>query len=142
MLDEIGLVPALRWHAREVSRRTGLKVKMVADDLTDNLTDALRTCIFRVVQEALNNCVKHSKAGEVRVVIRRDGDGLSITVEDNGVGFDPAHNKGLGLLGMMERVTGLGGRFHISSQPGHGTVLSTSFQLANNPCKPVQESAA
>ena len=142
MLDELGLAPALRWHAREVARRTGLKVKMVADDLDDDLSDALRTCIFRVVQEALNNCVKHSKAAEARVVIHRDGDELSITVEDNGVGFDPTHNKGLGLLGMMERVSGLGGRFHISSQPGHGTVLSTCFQLANDPCKPVEESAA
>ena len=115
---------------------------MVADDLDDDLPDALRTCIFRVVQEALNNSVKHSKAGEVRVVIHRDGDGLSISVEDNGVGFDPTHNKGLGLLGMMERVSGLGGQFHIKSQPGHGTVLSTYFHLASNRCKPVEESAA
>ena len=142
MLDELGLVPALRWHVREVVRRTGLKVKMVADELNDDLTDAHRTCIFRVVQEALNNSVKHSNAGEVRVVIHRDGDALSISVEDDGVGFDPSHNKGLGLLGMMERVSGLGGQLHIKSQPGHGTVLSTYFQLADKPCKPVTESAA
>jgi signal transduction histidine kinase len=131
MLDELGLVPALRWHAREVARRTGLKVK-----------DASRTCIFRVVQEALNNCVKHSQATEVRVLIHRDGDGLSISVQDNGVGFDPAGNKGLGLLGMMERVSGLGGQFQIKSQPGHGTILTAYFQLENNRCQPVEESVA
>src|SRR5262249_5284799 len=113
MLDELGLVPALRWQAREVGRRTGLKVRMIAGDLNDDLPDAHRTCIFRVVQEALNNCVKHSKAGEVRVVIQRDGEALSISVQDDGTGFDPLHNKGLGLLGMMERVSGLGGQFHI-----------------------------
>ncbi len=140
MLDELGLVPALRWQAREVSRRTGLKVKMIADELNDDLPEASRTCIYRVVQEALNNCVKHSKAKEVRVVIHRDADGLSISVQDDGVGFDPARNKGLGLLGLMERVNGLGGRFHIESQPGHGTILSTYFPLEKDRCKPEEES--
>ena len=80
-----------------------------------------------MVQEALNNCVKHSQASEVRVVMQRDAEGLSISVQDDGVGFDPEHNKGLGLLGMMERVSALGGRFHIESQTGRGTVLSTYF---------------
>jgi signal transduction histidine kinase len=140
MLDELGLVPALRWHAKEVTRRTGLKVKMIADELDDDLPDATRTCIYRVVQEALNNSVKHSKATEVRVVIQRGPDGLSISVQDDGVGFDPAHNKGLGLLGMIERVGGIGGRFHIESQPGGGTTLSTFFPLESDRCKPEQES--
>ncbi len=140
MLDELGLVPALRWQAREVSRRTGLKVKMIADELNNDLPDATRTCVFRVVQEALNNCVKHSKAKEVRVMIHREADGLSILVQDDGVGFEPEHNKGLGLLGMMERVTGLGGRFHIESHPGRGTILSTYFPLEHNHCQPEEES--
>jgi len=142
MLDELGLVPALRWHAREVARRTGLKVKMIVDELNDDLPDASRTCIYRVVQEALNNCVRHSKAGEVRVVIHRDADGLSISVQDNGVGFDPLQQKGLGLLGMMERVSGLGGQFHIKSQPGQGTILSTYFPLEGDRCKAAEESVA
>ena len=142
MLDELGLIPALRWHAREVARRTGLKVKMIAAELNDDLPDSYRTCVFRVVQEALNNCVKHAQAREVRVVIHRDGEGLSICVQDDGGGFDPAHSKGLGLLGMMERVNGLGGQFHIQSQPGHGTILSIYFLLENSRCKPVEESVA
>jgi signal transduction histidine kinase len=140
MLDEIGLVPALRWQGREVSRRTGLKVRVIADELNEDLPDSRRTCIYRVVQESLNNCVKHSKAKEVRVVIHRDADGLSVSVQDDGVGFDPAHNKGLGLLGMMERVSGLGGRFHIESQPGHGTIISTYFPLEKDQSKPFVES--
>lgn len=129
MLDELGLVPALRWHAKEVSRRTGLRVKMIADELDDELPDANRTCIYRVVQEALNNCVKHSKAKEVRVVIQREAEGLMVSVQDDGVGFNSSHSKGLGLLGMMERVSGLGGRFNIESGAGRGTILSTYFPL-------------
>jgi len=140
MLDELGLVPALRWQAREVSRRTGLRVKMIADELNEDLPDLSRTCIYRVVQEALNNCVKHSRAKEVRVVIQRDVDGLSVSVQDDGAGFDPSRNKGLGLLGMMERVNALGGRLHIESQPGRGTVISTYVPLANERAKPQEES--
>jgi len=117
-----------------VARRTGLRVKMIADELNDDLTDANRTCIFRVVQEALNNCAKHARANEVRVVVHRDSDGLSISVQDDGAGFDPARNKGLGLMGMMERVNGLGGRFHIESKPGSGAILSTWFPLEANRC--------
>jgi signal transduction histidine kinase len=140
MLDELGLVPALRWHAKEIGRRTNLRVRLIADDLNDDLPESSRTCIYRVVQEALNNCVKHSKATEVRVVMQRDADGLSISVQDDGVGFDPQHNKGLGLLGMEERVSALGGRFHIESQSGRGTVLSTYFPLEKDQCKREEES--
>ena len=140
MLDELGLVPALRWHVREVARRTGLKVRLIADELDDGLPDSSRTCIYRVVQEALNNCVKHAHAKEVRVVIQRDGQGLTIAVHDDGVGFDPDRNKGLGLLGMMERVSALGGRFYIESQPGHGTVLSTYIPLESDHCSAPEES--
>jgi len=119
----------LKWQAREVSRRAGLKVKMIADELTDDLDDSYRTCVYRVVQEALNNCVKHSRATEVRVVIHREADGLSLCVQDNGVGFDPVSEKGMGLLGMAERIDHLGGRFHIDSKRGQGTILSAYLVL-------------
>jgi len=129
MLDDLGLIPALKWQAREVTRRTGLKVKMLADEIADDLLDSHRTCIYRVVQEALNNCAKHSRATLVRVVVRRDPDGLSASVQDDGVGFDPSQEKGLGLLGMEERVQRLGGEFCIDSQPGRGAVLSIHFPM-------------
>lgn len=140
MLDELGLVSALRWHVKEVGRHTGLKVRMIADEVQDDLPEANRTCIYRVVQEALNNCVKHSHATEVRVVMQRDEEGLSVFVQDDGVGFDPRQNKGLGLLGMVERVSALDGRFHIESQPGRGTVVSISFLLESGQCKAEEES--
>jgi signal transduction histidine kinase len=131
MLDDLGLVAALRWQAREVTRRSGLKVKMVADEIVEDLPDSHRTCVYRVVQEALNNCAKHSQATQVRVVVHRNQDGLSVTVQDDGIGFDPAREKGMGLLGMEERVERLGGQFSIESKSGKGTVLSIHFPLAS-----------
>ena len=124
MLDEIGLLPALRWHAREVARRSGLKVSVVADEAEDDLPDEYRTCIYRVVQEALHNCVKHSRASQVRVVMKRQPDQLAISIHDSGIGFDPKQEKGLGLLGITERVSQLGGTFRVESQLGRGTVAS------------------
>jgi signal transduction histidine kinase len=130
MLDDLGLIAALRWQAREVTRRSGLKVKMAADDITEDLPDTYRTCLYRVVQEALNNCAQHSQATQVRVVVHRDQDGLQVTVQDDGIGFEPSREKGMGLLGMEERVERLGGRFSINSKPGSGTILRIQLPLA------------
>ena len=131
MLDDLGLIPALRWQAREVMRRTGLRVKVVAGEIADDLPDSHRTCLYRFVQEALNNCAKHSRATQVRVVVREDAEGLSVSVQDNGIGFDPRQEKGMGLLGMEERVERLGGRFCVESQPEHGTLISMKFTVAS-----------
>jgi signal transduction histidine kinase len=140
MLDELGLASALRWHVREVGRRTGLNVRLIADDVDDNLPESHRTCVYRIVQEALNNCVKHAKANEARVVMRCERDGLSVFVQDDGIGFDPAKDKGVGLLGMMERVSALGGRFEIESQPGRGAVVAAWLSLDGVRAKPAEES--
>lgn len=129
MLDELGLVPALQWQAREVARRTGLKVKMIAGDLDRDLPEEHRTCIFRIVQEALHNCVKHAHATEARVVFSIDEDALLVSIQDNGAGFDPQQQKGLGLLGIEERARHLGGGFSLDSAPGSGTVLSVRLPL-------------
>lgn len=123
MLDDLGLIPALEWQAREVSRRSGIKVKVIAENVPDSLPDAIRTCIYRVVQETLHNVSRHSGAKNAWVSVQRVGDSLALTVKDDGSGFDPEKTRGLGLLGMEERVKQLGGRLEIQSQPGHGTVL-------------------
>jgi len=130
MLDDLGLIPALKWQARETTRRTGLRVKIFADDIAEDLPDSHRTCVYRVVQEALNNSAKHSQSTEVRVTVRRQRDGLFASVEDDGIGFDPREEKGMGLLGIEERVARLGGMFRIESQRGRGTVLSIRLPLA------------
>jgi signal transduction histidine kinase len=104
---------------------------MVAEEIAEDLPDSHRTCLYRVVQEALNNCARHSQATQVRVIVHRDQDGLSVTVQDDGIGFEPSREKGLGLLGMEERVVRLGGLFSIESKPGNGTVLCIHFPPAN-----------
>jgi signal transduction histidine kinase len=120
MLDDLGLVSALKWQGREVTRRTGMRVRVDADDIGDELPESVRTCVFRVVQEALNNCAKHAKATSVTVTFQQSAEALEVSVSDDGAGFDPSTDKGLGLLGMEERVTRLGGSIHVQSQKGKG----------------------
>lgn len=129
MLDDLGLVTALKWQGREVNRRTGLHVKVQAEDTGDELPDSVRTCVYRVVQEALNNCVKHAAASTVTVTLNQSDGSLQVTVADNGKGFDPKTEKGLGLLGMRERVSRLGGTLEVRSQPGAGAQLAVRLPL-------------
>jgi signal transduction histidine kinase len=130
MLDDLGLVAALGWQAREVSRRTGIRIDLVADDVPEELPEEHRTCVYRVVQEALHNASRHAEARKVRVAVRKERVELLLTVEDDGKGFDPELVRGLGLLGMAERVNHLGGAFEIRSRPGAGTLLTVSLPLA------------
>jgi signal transduction histidine kinase len=127
MLDDLGLIPALEWQAREVSRRSRIKVKVVAGGVPDSLPDDLRTCIYRVVQEALHNVARHSGAASALVTVRYLDHRLDLTVEDDGSGFDPERTRGMGLLGMEERVKQLHGHLEIHSRPGTGTVLHVTL---------------
>jgi len=128
MLDDLGLAPALKWHARETARRTGMKVKVDAEDVADDIPDEYRTCIYRVVQEALHNASRHSKASHVRVKLERGQRQVRVTIEDDGIGFH-SREKGMGILGMEERVRHLGGTFDLESQPGKGTHISIVLPL-------------
>jgi signal transduction histidine kinase len=125
VLDELGLAPALRWQAREFTQRSGVPVEIDIDGELGELPDAYRTCIYRVVQEALTNCGRHAKASKVRVTLHGGLDNLFLTVEDDGAGFDvpSARGRGLGLLGIEERVRELGGRVEFISQPSKGSLL-------------------
>jgi signal transduction histidine kinase len=123
MLDDLGLVPALQWQAREVSKRTGLWVSLDAAGVSENLPEEHKTCIYRVVQEALHNCVQHAGARNVKVTVRQQGSELGLSVEDDGRGFDVRQERGMGLIGIQERVSYLGGRFAVESEPGQGTAL-------------------
>ena len=126
MLDDLGLMPALQWQAREVSKRTGISVKIAAEQVSEELPEEHKTCIYRVVQEALHNSVRHAGAHVVRVIVRQEADRLLLSIEDDGTGFDAEHERGLGLLGIEERVSYLGGKFQIDSTPGHGTAVEHS----------------
>ena len=129
MLDDFGLVPALNWHGREMARRTGLKILVSADEAADKLPDEHTTCIYRIVQEAVNNAVRHAHASTVEVAVRREARRVLFSVQDDGAGFDTHVIRGLGLLGMEERVRRLGGRLRLDSQPGRGTRVSAELPL-------------
>ena len=130
MLDDFGLVPALEWQAREVSKRTGMRVHVAAEE-TDELSDEHKTCIYRVVQEALNNCARHAQARSVKVMVCQEPSKILLSVEDDGRGFDAMRIRGLGLVGMEERVNHLGGKFLVESHPGRGTTVAAELPLAS-----------
>ncbi len=131
MLDDFGLVPALEWQAREVSKRTGLRVHVSAEETTGELSDDHKTCIYRVVQEALHNCARHAQARSVKVVVKQETSKILLSVEDDGHGFDARRVRGLGLVGMEERVHHLGGAFEIESRPGAGTRVAIELPIAS-----------
>ncbi|MEO8128097.1 MAG: sensor histidine kinase, partial [Bryobacteraceae bacterium] len=129
MLDDLGLVPALQWQAREVSKRTGMQVDIAVENVSDELPEQYKTCVYRVVQEALNNCARHAAANTVRIIARQGREHLMLSIQDDGGGFRPDLHRGLGLLGMEERVTHLGGTFELDSEPGRGTLIAISLPL-------------
>ncbi len=130
MLDDLGLIPALEWQAREVSRQTGLRVDVAADGVSDQLPEEFKTCIYRVVQEALHNITRHAAAGSVRIAAQQEPGRLLLSIQDDGRGFDVRRSRGLGLLGMEERVAHLGGTLQLISAPGSGTSISVVLPLA------------
>jgi signal transduction histidine kinase len=132
MLDELGLGPALRWQGRDFSRRSGVPVAVQIDGDLDGLSDAHRTCIFRIVQEALTNCSRHAHASQIRIAVYGAADRVRLSVQDDGAGFqrNRLHSGGLGLLGIEERARALEGSVSITSQPGKGTILEVELPIA------------
>ena len=129
MLDDLGLIAALQWQAREISRTSNVAVYVTAESVPDDLPDEHRTCIYRVVQEALRNVVRHAKARSVRIRLEQADESLVLTIQDDGRGFAPEREKGLGLLGMEERVIHLQGSFQIESTPGKGTSIRVDLPV-------------
>jgi PAS domain S-box-containing protein len=129
MLDELGLIPALRSHVKSFSERTGLRVRMSANLIAEQLNGEQKTVLFRIAQESLTNVAKHAHATRVTIAIRKCGDALILEIADNGKSFaeTPAgagkRKQRLGLLGMQERVRLVNGRFVIKPEPGRGTTV-------------------
>ncbi len=132
LLDDLGLGPALEWQTREFARRTSIPVRLDLEGFPAEFPDEHRTCVYRVIQEALTNCARHSQAKHIRVAVHAGADHLSFSVQDDGIGFraGPARSAGLGITGMEERVRELGGKVEIRSQPGRGTLLQASIPYA------------
>jgi signal transduction histidine kinase len=129
MLDDFGLIPALNWHARELSKRTGLNVHVSTGDMDYDLPEEHSTCIYRVVQEALHNAARHARAHNLQVIVKTARDHVIFSVRDDGGGFDKRFVRGLGMLGMEERVRRLGGELRIDSEIGRGTTVSATLPL-------------
>lgn len=132
VLDRLGLVPGLEWLLNEFERRSGIATTLSAEGVEDKVDADISTALFRITQEALTNTARHSGATSVDARLSGTDHGLLLRIRDNGCGFDaetepPAHS--LGLLGMKERATRLGGTFNIFSLPGEGTELRVNIPL-------------
>lgn len=131
VLLKAGLVPALRDFVNKIESRD-LKITLETLVLEKQLNSNTEIVLYRVVQEAVNNAVKHAKASLLDIQLTIDGDGVSVTVEDNGQGFDTSRRaefEGLGLKNIVARVTYLKGTVDISSSPGMGTLVAILIPL-------------
>ncbi len=123
VLDDLGWLPAIQFLADAVSRRAHLPVEVLST-VTGRLSAPVETALYRAVQEALANVVRHSRAGRVLIQATREGGSVVCQVADDGIGFEPAvpdGRAGLGLKGMRERLNAVGGRLQVISLPGDGT---------------------
>jgi len=130
MLDDFGLQAALEWQARDFMSRSSLAVDLKMDGNFDSLPDKHRTCVYRIFQEAMTNCVRHAHAKSIQVAVTAEGDRLRVSVSDDGVGLDSTHRRnGLGLRGIDERVRELHGTMRLECEPGRGTRLIVHLPL-------------
>ena len=124
MLDDFGLQAALEWHVRDFMKRYAINAELRMDGDFDTLPDKYRTCVYRVVQEAMTNCARHAQARNIRIHVMADAAELIVSVDDDGVGLDLVNrSRGLGLRGIDERVKELEGTMAISRQAERGTRL-------------------
>ncbi len=131
MLDDLGLAPALEWHAKQFSKRTGIAVTVRGGGLPhERRSPEVEIALYRIAQEALNNVAKHARARHVEIDLDHTDGECTMSVEDDGTGFDnanPPHRKakpGLGLVTMRERAQAVGARFELRKRPGGGTRLT------------------
>jgi len=124
-------VPALREHLAHCEREHGLAFELAAE-VAERLPAAVETALFRIVQEAVNNVLRHAQAQQVSVTLLRRADHVELRVVDDGQGFDaqlPRSGRHVGLWSMRERVEQLGGQFEVRSVPGQGTTLTAVVPL-------------
>jgi signal transduction histidine kinase len=129
MLDDLGLAAALEWQGREVSRRSEIEVTVDSESIPEDLPGEYTISIYRMVQEALNNAVRHSGAHNAKVGVDKLPACIVVRVSDDGRGFDPTRSRGMGMLGMEERVRRLGGTLRVESRPGQGTTVTAELPL-------------
>jgi PAS domain S-box-containing protein len=136
LLDDLGLMPALRWYIDQQTQQASFSTSFEADSLAERLPPELEIVCFRIVQEALTNIIRHAEAEHVDIKVQKSDDQLKILIRDDGVGFnvqralnDASWGKSLGLMSMQERAAVVGGTVEIESEPGQGSEVSAYFTL-------------
>ena len=133
VLDQLGLVAALRSYIKSRLQTEDIKVQLSLNEMQNQLTPEVETILFRVVQEAINNIIRHSRATMVEIKMEIKDSMVIATVKDNGIGFNVeaklTNMESFGLLGIRERVAIAGGSLSIESQVGHGSCLKVSIPL-------------
>jgi signal transduction histidine kinase/streptogramin lyase len=137
LLDEAGLVPALEHHLKSAADRSGVGIDLQAGAGVSEAPRGLNTTVFRIVQEAVSNALRHAQARSIQVTLEARAERLELRITDDGVGFDPdvvaqrvKRGEHLGLLGMTERVLRAGGSIHLDSRPGDGARIEVSLPYA------------
>jgi signal transduction histidine kinase len=130
MLEDLGLVPTLRWYGRRFAKRVGVDVTLDAGDMPESMDSDLEINLYRIFQEALTNIAKHAHAKKVVIRLVLEDSTVQLSITDDGTGFNPKRPSGersgysgIGLVGMQERVASLQGRLTIESEQGRGTCL-------------------
>jgi PAS domain S-box-containing protein len=137
ILDDVGLIEAVEWQAKEWTKRTDVSVKVNSflDTANNFLTEDQKTTLFRIFQEAMNNIIQHAKATKVKVNFKTNSSDLFLIIKDNGVGIskeDQEARSSFGLIGMRERARFLGGDVHIEGEKGKGTRIKVQIPLNSN----------
>jgi two-component system sensor histidine kinase UhpB len=138
MLDDLGLIPTLRWYVQNFSNRLNIYSNFEAMGLEEKLPPQIETAFYRIIQEALNNIAKHAQADRVEISLMRRDSKILASIQDNGKGFDldkvlhpESPERGFGLIGIQERVALLGGQIDIQSRPGSGTLIHIEVPYKN-----------
>ena len=145
-LDDLGLLPALRWYVKEYQKKCSIEVDFRSSGLKERLPAEMETALYRIVQECLTNTARHANAHKVHVTLKETKSAVKATIKDDGHGFDyeallknPGQERGLGLAGMQERAVLLDGTLNISSAPGKGTTVEVTIPLALAERRPSQQ---
>ncbi len=131
ILDHLGILPALRWYVQQLADQADLSIQLSAPEKMERLPEAVELVLYRVAQEGLTNAIRHSQASHIEVVLEQSPQVLRLRVVDDGVGFDPQKlDRGLGLVGIRERIELVNGNCGVETGPGEGTRLWVEIPLS------------
>ncbi len=124
ILDSLGIVPALRWLIQRTEEQTGIRIELIAPEKIERFLPDIELTLYRITQEGITNAIRHAEASKIEVVLEKGAHAVWLMIQDNGKGFDPLIlNRGLGLVGIRERVELVNGKFNIETSNNSGTRL-------------------